>query len=189
MLRSPRSSRRGKNCERYGEHLLHSHQHQAPAIPPQQCPPPRRTTASIPLPPKTPDSSRCGYFAHESQEQCLPCARGWPGLPLTCCCGSRRCAGGSCGHSRRAGSRRLRSPSTRAGSGHSGALPLQVCRGSHRCWGRRRCGDPGAARPIPAGGRSRLRGHRGGSQSWSTGGSLAARRLGNSCPTVILIKV
>lgn len=82
----------------------------------------------------------------------------WWDTQLTCCCGSRRCGGRSCGHSRRAGSRRHWSPSSRAGSGHSGALPRRACRDSRRCWGHRRCGDPGGARPIPRGGRSKLQG-------------------------------
>lgn len=124
---------------------------------------------SIPTswPYQTPSILPNGYFS-----ACLPCAnRAFPGAEiaevwwsmvrppqLTCCCGSPRCGGRSCGRSRRGGSRRHRSPSSQGGSGHSGALPRPACRDSRRCWGHRRCGGPGGARPIPQGGRSKLQG-------------------------------
>lgn len=141
------------------------------------CQAPRRTAASpaalspVPDPTKTPNISYDAYFpAQIGSARRLPWdpgvwrgwERGWPGSPpqLTQCCGSRRCGGRRYGRSRRVGSRRYRSPSSRGGSGRSGVQPRRVCRDSHRCWGRRRCGDPRGARPIPGGGRSKLRGTR-----------------------------
>lgn len=113
---------------------------------------------------------------------------GWEGLAktpqLTCCCGSHRCGGRRCGRSRRGGSRRHRSPSSQGGSGHSGALPRRACRGSPRCWGHRRCGGPGGARPIPRGGRSKLQGR----DTVRDGASVSAQALhhkgaGDACKT------
>lgn len=74
--------------------------------------------------------------------------------------------------------------SSQGGSGHSGALPRRACRGSPRCWGHRRCGGPGGARPIPRGGRSKLQGR----DTVRDGASVSAQALhhkgaGDACKT------